>query len=117
MVSQDRLAYGFEVELLSVQIGLGNTYGDGIAQTVAVTIATPDEAEVLVVVLVVVVVETADGYETFAHIFLQLYVQPPFGDARYYTIEYFAEVFGHKLHLFVFDGSAFGRSCQLFHCR
>ena len=78
-------------------------------------LTAPAQTVVLLVELVIVIAKVADRYHTFAFVFVQFNVQSPFRNTGNYTIEHLSQTFRHKFYLFVFDGSAFGVGCNLFH--
>ena len=76
--------------------------------------ATP-QAVVLLIELVVVVVEVADGNHAFTLVLVQLYVEAPFGHTGDNALIDLTHMLGHELHLFVLHAGSFGRSGQLLH--
>ena len=104
-----------EVQLLLLQIGTCHFDRDGISQTVRAVLATSAQTVVLLVELVVIVVEVADGYHALTLVLVQLDVQTPLRDTGDDTVEHLPHAFRHELYLLVLDAGTFGVGSYLLH--
>ena len=73
--------YDYEIELFAVEVCVGNADAHIVAQPVDVAAFASAQAVVLLVKVIIVVGKVAHRHQSFAFVFVEFHIQPPFGHA------------------------------------
>ena len=92
-----------EVKLLTLDIGAGHLNTDGITQLILRMVTTAYDDEVLLVEVVVVVAEVADGNHALTMVLINLGIDTITGETGDMGIIGIADLILHKLHHLIFD--------------
>ena len=104
-----------EVELLAVEVGAGYLHLHLVAESIASVVIAADQAEILLIIFVEVIVEIAHRHEALTHILVELHIETPFGHTGDDTLVDLTEAVFHILHLLVADRGTLGVGGERLH--
>ena len=115
LLSRDSILGEGEVELFALEIGTGDLNADGIAELVLRVVTAAYDHVVLLVEVVVVVAQVADGDHALAVVLVDLGIDAIGRDAADVGVVAVANLILHELDHLVLDGVALGILGDLLH--